>query len=48
MELSAALTRKYARRQVSWFKRYPNVSWLDYDNPARVEHAIAQLTLTHA
>lgn len=24
-----ALTRRYARRQVSWFKRYGGVSWLD-------------------
>lgn len=24
-----ALTRRYARRQVSWFKRYPAVEWLD-------------------
>jgi len=24
-----ALTRRYARRQVSWFKRYPNVEWID-------------------
>ncbi|MCI1017844.1 tRNA (adenosine(37)-N6)-dimethylallyltransferase MiaA [Microbacterium sp. C5A9] len=24
-----ALTRRYARRQVSWFKRYPELSWLD-------------------
>ena len=24
-----ALTRRYARRQVSWFKRYPEVEWLD-------------------
>ncbi len=23
------LTRRYARRQVSWFKRYANVEWLD-------------------
>ncbi|MGO1537803.1 MAG: tRNA (adenosine(37)-N6)-dimethylallyltransferase MiaA [Leucobacter sp.] len=23
-----ALTRRYARRQVSWFKRYPNVHWV--------------------
>ncbi len=22
-----ALTRRYARRQVSWFKRYPDVAW---------------------
>ncbi|MFC4243120.1 tRNA (adenosine(37)-N6)-dimethylallyltransferase MiaA [Gryllotalpicola reticulitermitis] len=24
-----ALTRRYARRQVSWFKRYEHVTWLD-------------------
>jgi tRNA dimethylallyltransferase len=24
-----ALTRRYARRQVSWFKRYENALWLD-------------------
>ena len=23
-----ALTRRYARRQVSWFKRYPGIEWL--------------------
>jgi tRNA dimethylallyltransferase len=23
-----ALTRRYARRQVSWFKRYPDVAWV--------------------
>lgn len=23
------LTRRYARRQVSWFKRYPDIGWLD-------------------
>ena len=24
-----ALTRRYARRQVSWFKRYPSIEWVD-------------------
>jgi len=28
------LTRRYARRQVSWFKRYPGVEWLDGTNGA--------------
>ncbi|HWV50121.1 MAG TPA: tRNA (adenosine(37)-N6)-dimethylallyltransferase MiaA, partial [Microbacterium sp.] len=23
-----ALTRRYARRQVSWFKRYPGIEWV--------------------
>ncbi len=25
-----ALTRRYARRQVSWFKRYPRLTWLEH------------------
>lgn len=29
-----ALTRRYARRQVSWFKRYPGIEWLE---PAAVD-----------
>lgn len=31
-----ALTRRYARRQVSWFKRYAEIEWLDVlnDEPA--------------
>jgi tRNA dimethylallyltransferase len=39
IERTAILTRKYARRQVSWFTRYPQTTWLDYDDPARVELA---------
>lgn len=27
IEQTQALTRRYARRQVSWFKRYPDVTW---------------------
>lgn len=30
-----ALTRRYARRQVSWFKRYPDLEW--WDAPADAE-----------
>jgi tRNA dimethylallyltransferase len=28
------LTRRYARRQVSWFKRYPDVDWIDASGAA--------------
>ncbi|RNE62506.1 tRNA (adenosine(37)-N6)-dimethylallyltransferase MiaA [Cryobacterium tepidiphilum] len=35
------LTRRYARRQVSWFKRYPGAHWLDYQDPDRVDRALA-------
>jgi tRNA dimethylallyltransferase len=37
---TASLTRRYARRQVSWFKRYPDAHWLDYDDPELVDHAL--------
>ena len=37
------LTRRYARRQVSWFKRYPGLHWLDYDDPRLVDHALDRL-----
>ncbi|PJJ61335.1 tRNA (adenosine(37)-N6)-dimethylallyltransferase MiaA [Compostimonas suwonensis] len=34
---TAQLTRTYARRQVSWFKRYAHTNWLEYDDPRRFE-----------
>jgi tRNA dimethylallyltransferase len=42
---TAALTRRYARRQVGWFRRDENTAWLDYDAPDRVERAV-QLVLS--
>ena len=30
-----ALTRRYARRQVSWFRRYPDILWTAPDADAR-------------
>jgi len=44
IEQTAALTRKYARRQVSWFNRYPGAQWLDYDDPERVARALRHAT----
>jgi tRNA dimethylallyltransferase len=38
-----ALTRRYARRQVSWFKRYPEVDWATTGDPGAVERALARL-----
>ncbi|MCU1514202.1 MAG: miaA, partial [Microbacteriaceae bacterium] len=40
VEQSQALTRKYARRQVSWFKRYP-AAWFAHNEPGRVDAALA-------
>lgn len=47
IELTAALTRKYARRQVGWFTRDPHTRWLAHDDPERVASAL-QLVLSHA
>jgi tRNA dimethylallyltransferase len=47
IEQTRVLTRKYARRQVGWFRRYPKTSWLDSDSPDRVA-AARQILLDHA
>ena len=43
IEQAQALTRRYARRQVGWFRRYPGVTWLDFDDPDRVEKAMSAI-----
>ena len=43
LESPAALTRRYARRQVAWFSRYPQVDWLGWDDPGRVDAALGRL-----
>ncbi|MDM4762551.1 tRNA (adenosine(37)-N6)-dimethylallyltransferase MiaA [Galbitalea sp. SE-J8] len=40
---TAALTRRYARRQVGWFKRYPAATPLDADDPGHLSAAIATI-----
>jgi tRNA dimethylallyltransferase len=34
-------TRRFARRQDSWFRRDPRIRWLAYDRPNLVEAAMA-------
>lgn len=46
IEQAAALTRRYARRQVGWFRRYPHAEWLEHDDPELVDRALA-LALAH-
>lgn len=41
---TTALTRRYARRQVSWFGRYREAEWIDFDNPARFGRALTLAT----
>ena len=43
IEQTALITRKYARRQVSWFRRYDAIGWLDHDDPRRLEAALDRL-----
>ena len=43
MEQTAALTRRYARRQVGWFGRYAGTHWIEAGAPDRVQQALAAL-----
>ncbi len=47
IEQAASLTRRYARRQVGWFRRYPHAAWLDHDDPDLTDRALA-LAWDHA
>ncbi|WDZ92376.1 tRNA (adenosine(37)-N6)-dimethylallyltransferase MiaA [Nocardiopsis sp. HUAS JQ3] len=40
---TAQATRRFARRQESWFRRDPRVRWLPHDSPDLVERALAQV-----
>jgi tRNA dimethylallyltransferase len=37
-------TRRFARRQESWFRRDPRVRWLPYDAPDLLERSLAEIT----
>jgi tRNA dimethylallyltransferase len=43
IQQTAALTRRFARRQVGWFRRYGTAHWLDHDDPELVGRALALL-----
>jgi tRNA dimethylallyltransferase len=45
IEQTAALTRRYARRQVGWFRRYPATTWVDSDDPHRVQVSLDRIGL---
>ena len=36
-------TRRFARRQDSWFRKDPRITWVAYDDPNRVEKALASI-----
>jgi tRNA dimethylallyltransferase len=43
IEQAAALTRRYARRQVGWFRRYPRATWFDADDAELIDAALATI-----
>lgn len=43
IEATQQLTRRYARRQVSWFKRYAHTHWIESDAANRVDDALAHV-----
>ncbi len=43
IEQTQVITRRYARRQVGWFRRYPNAAWFDYDAPSLRKAAAAHV-----
>jgi tRNA dimethylallyltransferase len=45
IEQTQLITRRYARRQVSWFKRYSDLRWLPAGNEQNVAHIQSALNL---
>jgi tRNA dimethylallyltransferase len=43
IETTTTATRRFSRRQDSWFRKDPRVVWVGWDNPARVELAVAAI-----
>ncbi|GAB2753217.1 tRNA (adenosine(37)-N6)-dimethylallyltransferase MiaA [Nocardioides pakistanensis] len=41
MEQTIVATRRFARRQDSWFRKDPRISWVAWDDPDRVAKALA-------
>ena len=41
IEQTALLTARYARRQMSWFRRDTRINWLDYQDPKVTASALA-------
>jgi tRNA dimethylallyltransferase len=40
-ERTVVATRRFARRQDSWFRKDPRITWLRYDDPELVDKAVA-------
>jgi tRNA dimethylallyltransferase len=47
-ELTIAGTRRFARRQDSWFRKDPRITWVAWDDPDRMRKAIAAIQESQA
>ena len=45
-ERTVTATRRFARRQDAWFRKDPRITWVRYDDPDRVERALAAIGST--
>jgi tRNA dimethylallyltransferase len=45
-ERTARATRRFARRQDSWFRKDPRIVWVRYDDPDRLERAVEAVRKT--
>jgi tRNA dimethylallyltransferase len=44
IERTTGATRRFARRQDSWFRKDPRITWVAHDDPQRVERAVATVS----
>jgi tRNA dimethylallyltransferase len=44
-EATAAATRRFSRRQDSWFRKDPRITWVRWDDPERVDRAVAAVSI---
>jgi tRNA dimethylallyltransferase len=47
-EQTVAGTRRFARKQDAWFRKDPRISWVGWDDPQRVAHAVSAVRAAHA
>jgi tRNA dimethylallyltransferase len=45
IETTTTATRRFSRRQDSWFRKDPRVVWVPWDAPDRLERAVAAVTV---
>ncbi len=47
-ERTVIATRKFARRQMAWWRNDPRITWVEWDDPERVDRAVEAVEATRA